>query len=595
MSGRRSQGNHEAVSQLLETAVPPLSPEAVTRKRAEAEAAAAQNKANNAAREQELMELGELHESLVSQLPTRVRAPVKAEKRRAPGAPPQPPLVPRSTAAPPKDPSPRQTPASFVYYPPRSPTQPGHAPSGRRVPRSIAPAAASPRRASASGWHTERGSQEPPVAPWQPAGVQPLSARAHRLPFPPPDWRDDDDDNEFGPAHELPPVTGSNLPLASGRGRRLVRKGRRHSGGKVWMGGERIGRYGGGRQGAPSVATSAAAISAPVAAASSPAELAGGVVGISPPSTSVPPSSAEPSSLNAGPPKAGPPPLGPSVLGVGHARRGSPIPPLALPNVPLPHELNPPSAAELREERNWLLVPPSAAVLRWAREQLEREGRFPRATAFPPTSDRTERAVVERMQRKLLAARRASTEADGAGDDVGSGWSLSARSERPVPGRLDYPSLVYASYNPAFPPEGRAGGPGHATMPRRLLSNRWDSAVMNRTYDVRLSAAPLAGDGEGDGEGGGGAFKLPAVSPRIAVTTPRAMYADVATISSAADVWTLGGPEEVSGLLGVWPAASPAAAAIEYRSQLVADTVDGYERPPRWRVNSPRSQVFEVF
>ena len=84
MSGRRSQGNHEAVSQLLETAVPPLSPEAVTRKRAEAEAAAAQNKANNAAREQELMELGELHESLVSQLPTRVRFPVKAEKRRAP-------------------------------------------------------------------------------------------------------------------------------------------------------------------------------------------------------------------------------------------------------------------------------------------------------------------------------------------------------------------------------------------------------------------------------------------------------------------------------------------------------------------------------
>ena len=90
------------------------------------------------------------------------------------------------------------------------------------------------------------------------------------------------------------------------------------------------------------------------------------------------------------------------------------------------------------------------------------------------------------MQRRLLAARRYAMSQHAM--DGAAGVDLGALGQQSKGGSaLAYPALVYASYNPACPPEGRGGKPGNTSTPRRLLSNRWNSAVQYRTCDLRIA------------------------------------------------------------------------------------------------------------
>ena len=242
------------------------------------------------------------------------------------------------------------------------------------------------------------------------------------------------------------------------------------------------------------------------------------------------------------PPSTFPPPLPNSTHG--------PIPPTALPTIPAPV---PPTSPKAKS----MLRPPSPSVIRWAREQEEAEPRLPRGTAVPPASDQIERSVVERMQRRLLAAKRAGSESF-----IRDGGT-----------HLDHPNLVYAAFNPVHPPEGLAGRPGMATSPRRLLSNRWDSAINYRVFDVRVANSGLVDD---------------AATPRPpAASTPRDLPQPTWPPTRSTATATEDEPQSMSGLAGLLatlPAASPAAAGVAYKQQLVQDACLSYERPSRWSV-----------
>ena len=131
-----------------------------------------------------------------------------------------------------------------------------------------------------------------------------------------------------------------------------------------------------------------------------------------------------------------------------------------------------------------------------------------------------------------------------------------------------YPSLVYAAYDPA---------PAKRASPRRLLSNRWNSSVNYRSYDVRI-ALNLGTTAEEPDVAGSSVLKAAeasrpkagapsgALSARAVLQTPQQQVFDGASLPDA------------------WPSASPEAAGIAYRAQVLADTVEGYERPARWRV-----------
>lgn len=198
-------------------------------------------------------------------------------------------------------------------------------------------------------------------------------------------------------------------------------------------------------------------------------------------------------------------------------------------------------------------------IIRWAREQETAGDRLPRGTPVPPASDATERLIVERMQRRIFAAKRAETD-DEAAHTGGAA--------------LNYPGLVYAAYNPAYPPEGRQGRPGMATSPRRLLSNRWDSAITYRTFDMRIANTFAGADDD---------TPAPApMSPTPRPVPPLGLHPTHTVAVDATDE-----PVSVTGLAGLLatlPAASPAAAGLAYKQRLVDDTCLSYERPPRWQL-----------
>lgn len=563
----RSKPNPNALAELLSSALPPLAKEAAAEQIAEAESHLQHARQRSALWHTELKEVEQLHEVLLSRLPTRVRAPVATERRRAPGAPPpysevraEPSLAPRPpraiAAALPEKPT-------LMCFPPEAPSD-----------SATSAAAVAPRyTGTAFGSQSARGGP-PPATPWRPAGVQAgapaLTERGHlsggkqMYAHLPPGWHEEAPE-EDGAAHELPPVTG--------RRKRLTRER-----GGVGIGTDRGVRTEPSKWRPVSREVDVDSMPVIVPAAGAPAASTGPSAD-RPPTTSTLRAQMLPHSTSAIPrpanltPSAGarstssprqanlpmPPSLAPpSTPGP------PPIPTNALPSVP---PLNPPAPAH--STQNPLLSPPSPGVLRWARDQEANEALLPRATAIPPASDITERSVVERMQRRLLAARRYAMSQHAM--DGAAGVDLGALGQQSKGGSaLAYPALVYASYNPACPPEGRGGKPGNTSTPRRLLSNRWNSAVQYRTCDLRIADTGTIGRSDVlAGISGSGA-------PRFAeALASRSTGTDMDEDASAAGV---------AGLLLNVPFASPAAARVAYHAQLVADAVLPYERASRWTV-----------
>ena len=139
----------------------------------------------------------------------------------------------------------------------------------------------------------------------------------------------------------------------------------------------------------------------------------------------------------------------------------------------------------------------------------------------------------------------------------------------------DYATQVYSATHSLT---GRGGRPQGS--PRRLLSNRWDSAIMSRVHDVRLSRANGSGGDALSALQGG----LPPMSmsrtplAAIGIDEPRMGSHDVGTATG-------GGSLSARAVLVSTESASPRTelqAAIS--RQMLVDTVEGYERAPRWRL-----------
>ena len=181
------------------------------------------------------------------------------------------------------------------------------------------------------------------------------------------------------------------------------------------------------------------------------------------------------------------------------------------------------------------LTSPSPSVLLWAREQAAVEGLLPRPSAAPQLPDRTERNVVQRLQTKLASYHRQASH---------------PRSSAGAAGYDDYAAHVYSATHSLA---GQGGRP--VDSPRRLLSNRWDSAVLCRSHDLRPAEA--AGTAHPGVEG---------MTPRLPViTSPRYLSTPTADAASS----------------------RAADAAAELRAQLLANTFEddaSYRaRPARWR------------
>ena len=513
-----------------------LTSEETAERIAEAKEANDKIKRANAERKQELLEERLLHDVLLSRLPPRVREPTNpaVNQRRAPGAPPtygpsnssgkftQRAAIPMLSPAGPARPS-------FTSFP----AEPPNAPVSARAPAPATTAAFSPRRAPLP---------TPAAMTWKPAGVQPLHQSTTTTPAaaaaatttattttkpgerPPREfvsgWRDEDYD-DYMPDSGLPELAGKVKP-------RRQRRNARHS-----------------RE-------------LPVNPAPTPAAAA--VTQPSEPDVSCSPRMAR--ATDTGPPSRmdGQPPFPPPLKApkpqqppaATEIKPGTPIYAIShgtLPPVP------PPSPGPFMLSSPLLNHgPPSTGVLTWARDQAAEEGAIPRRTEVPPASDEMERRVVEGMQRRLLAAKRRAI----ARESIDGGVAAAAMSDEEI--LKAYPSLVYAAYDPSRRPHQPSASP------RRLLSNRWNSSVMHRTHDVRIAL-----------QGTDDVFGIDTAGPKVSAPSG-ALSARAALPSQQAQI------VDGASLLDAWPSASPEAAGIAYRAQILEQTVEGYERPARWRV-----------
>ena len=205
--------------------------------------------------------------------------------------------------------------------------------------------------------------------------------------------------------------------------------------------------------------------------------------------------------------------------------------------------------------------PPSSQLRLWAKEQgAVHSGPMPRPSADAQCNDRTERNVIERMSTKLAANRRLASAV------------LSMEKYD------DYAAHVYAVTHSLVGSGGRVAG-----SPRRLLSNRWDSACMSRAHELRL--AEHAGEI---------ALGLPDASALLDVAVPHLKLPAVRGGSSATkgSGYASGSKSARSAVpatrrdVGVGEAAGPWSGEHESELQLrqiLADAVEGYERPARWR------------
>ena len=295
-----------------------------------------------------------------------------------------------------------------------------------------------------------------------------------------------------------------------------------------------------------------------------------------------------------------PPPLPGGLIAPPHtprtARGRPPLPPAMPPAVAgsLAAAAHPPPVARGQ---------PPKAVLQWAREQILTM-ETPHATSPPapgysaalprPTaraagslSDRTERNVLERMQLKLLAAHRrtatllAAAASGGvpprpppAPSSAARRTPTSARRSAPhgdgaAPPTHDF-SLgddLYAAHVYAAPNSLRGRGGRPEESPRRLLSNRWNSAVMHRTHDVRLAVSGTEAAADGDAP----------TAPMLALPPLSLSARGAATADRSGD----------GGRCGTTPEAYDAA----FHAQLLADAVMPYERPPRWQTAPVRGSA----
>lgn len=234
---------------------------------------------------------------------------------------------------------------------------------------------------------------------------------------------------------------------------------------------------------------------------------------------------------------------------------------------------------------------PSADLLAWARgmSSLGDEGRMPKATAlFPASTGPMERSIADRMQLKLFTARckaAASTYALGAEPlaasqvmDAGGGSARAVASERCTPDEADYAAHVYSAPN-------TLRGTHHGRpmdSPKRLLSNRWHSAVMFRAFDVRIAAAAAGRDAWPIGGGevaSGGDIRLPPLPGPGGSLSERAVLPSGVhhrAVSGASSSRECSQPSEDGSALS---------RGVAYRAQLLADAVIPYERRARWQTH----------
>lgn len=191
-------------------------------------------------------------------------------------------------------------------------------------------------------------------------------------------------------------------------------------------------------------------------------------------------------------------------------------------------------------------MPPNAGLLRWAREsQLLGDRRLPMPSSPQPPTDPAERAVIQRMQDKLIALKQARAAVQvGISDVVGEG--------------------------PANTNEGQQRlrrSPG-------MLTQQWPTACMQR--DLRLCST-IASGGEGPSLNAAISPLGPLGCEFFVARTPQ-LDASVATC--------LGG--SIGDEPGSGTGTSPRTTAC--RAKLLDDAVGGYQRPSRWMQQSPRTR-----
>lgn len=291
-------------------------------------------------------------------------------------------------------------------------------------------------------------------------------------------------------------------------------------------------------------------------------------------------------------------PLAAPVLQLSSARLNAPPLPMSIPAPPLAsdrvrvapliREARPPSASQGPRP----FGPPPASVVRWAKEQqavselrtaiasgkllpgdgVAAYGHLPRPSADPNLHDRTERNIFDRMQIKLAQASR---------------QQHALKTGPPASTAIGYDDYAMHVYAATYTLAGRGGRP--VGSPRRMLSNRWDSAVMSRSHDIRLSltgsvdaasvpvhlpAVPGASP-RNPPQGGGGGGSGGSLSARpVLITSQRDVSTEPLGADELLDAESWGLPD------------SPRELQAALSRQILADAVDSYDRTPRWRVRS---------